>query len=121
MTSAAPAAPLSLPIIDRARLAHRSMGNESLETELLSLFASETERLLHQVESAVDLQTRDDRIRAIGAAARGVGAARLAFAAQAVVQATPGTADPDSVAGAELDVLHHAVAEVIGFIRRARP
>lgn len=102
-----------LPIIDFRRLAHRSMGSETLETELLALFAAEAERLLRQAESAFDAETRADRLRAVAAAARSVGALRLAGVAASL-------ADPAGAQEPDLERLRSALAEAMTYIRIAR-
>ena len=102
-----------LPVIDFHRLARRSMGSETLETELLALFAAESERLLRQAESAHDAETRADRLRAIAAAGRSVGALRLAGVAAALADAA-GDEEPD------LERLRGALAEALRHIRIAR-
>lgn len=107
-----PTAPL--PIIDFTRLAHRSMGSEGLETELLALFEAEAERLLGQAEAAANAEIRVERLHAVVAAARGVGAVRLADAALAAAQSAGSEAAPD------LEPLKSALAEVLGYIRIAR-
>ena len=72
----------AVPVIDTAQLDRRALGDESLRVEILALFATEVERLLRQVEDAPDAQIRGDRLRAMTALARNVGAVRLGHVAR---------------------------------------
>lgn len=74
----------SAPFFDSAQLDQRSMGDESLRRELLVLFTAEVERLVRQAEDAPNAGTRDDRLRAISASARVVGAMRLVETAELI-------------------------------------
>ena len=100
----------TLPILDLAQFQRQTMGSESLQVEILSLFVSEVERLLRQVETAEDPQTRRDRIHAMVGLARNVGAVRLSRLAHRIhAQAEDGPA--------EIEPLREAVEETVGYIR----
>src|SRR5688572_8919309 len=92
------------PLLDAAQLNRRALGDESLKVELLALFVAEVERLLHQVETAADGQVRGDRLRAMTALARNIGAVRLAQAAR-LAEAQVGASEAD------LAALRQSVAE----------
>jgi hypothetical protein len=101
----------AVPVLDRVQLSRRTMGDEAMQVEVLSLFATEAERLLLQVESAPDPAVRADRLRALAGVARDVGAARLAQAARlAETHISDGVPD--------LEPLRTAVAEILAFVRR---
>ena len=99
------------PLFDSTQLGRRAMGDESLRTELLSLFVTEVERLMRQAEDAPDAVIRDDRLRAISASARGVGAVRLAQTAK-LLEAQFTVKDID------LTPLREAIAETLAYLRQ---
>jgi HPt (histidine-containing phosphotransfer) domain-containing protein len=101
----------SAPLFDPTQLDRRAMGDESLRTELLALFATELERLMRQAEFAADAVTRDERLRAISALARSVGAVRLAQTAKLLeTQFT--------VPEIDLDPLRDVVVETLAYLRQ---
>jgi HPt (histidine-containing phosphotransfer) domain-containing protein len=99
-----------MPVLDSAKLHRRTMGDPSLQVEVLALFVSEVERLMQQVEEATEAHVRTERIRALLAVARNIGAARLAEEARAAEARTGSD-------GAELEGLRTAVAETLAFVR----
>lgn len=99
------------PLFDPVQLNRRAMGDESLRTELLALFATEIERLMRQAEFAPDAVTRDDRLRAITASAGSVGAVRLAQTAK-LLEAQFTVPDID------LEPLRQVVVETLDYLRR---
>ena len=70
------------PVFDPAQLHRRTMGDKALQIEVLSLFVTEAERLMRQVEDAPNAQMRGYRLNAMISLARNTGAARLAQAAR---------------------------------------
>jgi HPt (histidine-containing phosphotransfer) domain-containing protein len=100
-----------MPVFDNAKLHRRTMGDPSLQVEMLALFVSEAERLMQQVEDATEAHVRADRIRALLAVARNIGASRLAEEARAA-EARMGSD------GADLEGLKTAVAETLAFVRQ---
>jgi HPt (histidine-containing phosphotransfer) domain-containing protein len=100
------------PLFDPAQLNHRAMGDESLRVELLSLFTNEIERLLRQAEDAPDPAIRDDRLRAITASARSVGAVRLAQTAKLLESQF-------TVQELDLAPLRASVAETLAYLRQS--
>ena len=102
----------ALPVLDSAQLRRKTMGDPSLQVEVLALFVTELERLMRQVEEAADAQVRGDRLRAIIALARNIGAMRLAQASR-TLETQIATEAPD------MTPLRAAVAEAISYVQRA--
>ena len=86
------------------------MGSEAMQVELLALFIAEAERLLDQVAAADTQEIRADRLQALAALARSVGAQRLTRTALDTARSFSD--------GEDLDRLRSSVDEVVGFIRR---
>ncbi len=103
-----PATPV--PILDLSRLERQSMGDPRMEVELLALFMLEVERLIGQVTDATDPHQRGERLDAIAAVARNIGAARLAVAARRA-ETQPLSGEP------ELNEVTKAAAETLDFLR----
>jgi HPt (histidine-containing phosphotransfer) domain-containing protein len=101
----------TIPIFDAAQLNRHTRGNPRLQVEVLSLFLTEVERLMRQVESAPDPQLRAERLRALTSVARNTGAALIAQEARAM-ETEIAAEQPD------LTPLRDAVAETFAFIRR---
>lgn len=100
--------PDSRPILDVAHLQRRTMGDEGMRTELLSLFSVEAERLMRQIEEADTPRLRCDRIIAMREAARDIGARRLEAVAAELARAAPeAPADTFRLRQALLEVLDH--------------
>jgi HPt (histidine-containing phosphotransfer) domain-containing protein len=102
------------PLFDAAHLDRQTLGNETLRTEIVSLFLAEVERLLAQVERAPDRLVRASRLHAMMGLARNVGALRLAELCRAL-EARAERDDLDEPA--DLDRLRAAVAEVTNHLR----
>ena len=94
-----------LPILEFERLQRRTMGSQPLQVEILSLFSTEAERLVRQAGEAEDPQTRSDRLSALGALAHGIGAVRLADAAEKAGRDISGALQLDAVESALREVL----------------
>jgi hypothetical protein len=101
-----------VPVLDLAQLARRTMGDDALQVEVLSLFATEVERLLRQVEVAPDPQVRVDRLHAMISLARGIGAQRLAQEAR-LLRTRIAEEEPD------LEPLRATIEATLVFVRRA--
>jgi len=101
----------AIPLFDAAQLNRHTRGNSSLQVEVLSLFVAEVERLMRQVEDAPDPQLRGDRLRALIAVARNVGATLIAQEAR-TLETQIATDNPD------LSALRKAIDETLAFIRR---
>jgi hypothetical protein len=102
----------TIPVFDPAKLHRQTMGDRSLQIEVLALFVAEVERLMRQVEDAADGAVRGDRLRGLIALARNTGAMRLAQQARAV-ETQIGAEPPD------LEPLRLAVAEAVAFVQRS--
>lgn len=100
------------PIFDPAQLQRRTMGDPTLQVEVLSLFVIEAERLMRQIELSTDARMRGDRLRAMVATARNVGARRVAEAARAA-ETEIVSEQPD------LEPLRTAVDEALAYVRGA--
>ena len=100
------------PVFDASQLNRQTMGNPRLQVEVLSLFVAEAERLMRQVEDAPDPQVRGDRLRALIALARNIGAMRLAEEARGVETQIGGEAP-------NLEGLRAAIGETLTFVQRA--
>jgi hypothetical protein len=106
------AASKTVPLLDPVQLNRKTHGDASLQIEVLSLFVTEVERLMRQLEEASDPQIRGDRLRALGAVARNTGAALVAQEARAAEDVIAGQ-DPD------LSALRIAVSDTLAYIRRS--
>lgn len=111
---AAPVAPADQPI-DLAHLSRMTLGEHSLECEVLALFARQAELLLpriHQGEPAVVAASA----HTLKGSARGIGAWRVAQTAEAVELAGPADF------AAAVDALGAAIAETsVAIARLLRP
>ena len=81
--------------IDLAHLGRATFGNRALAREVLSLFDRQAEKLLTVIAAAADDRARREAAHAIRGAALGIGAARVAEAAEDLE-----TAEGNAVAGA---------------------
>ncbi len=101
----------TIPVFDAGQLNRVTKGDPALQVEILALFMAEVERLMRQVEDAVDPEVRGDRLRALITAARNTGAAMLAHEAR-MLETQIATEAPD------LAPLRKAVAETLAYVRR---
>jgi hypothetical protein len=96
------------PIFDPEKLRRHTMGDAAMQVEVLSLFVAEAERLMRQVEEAGDSQMRAERLRALVALARNIGAMRLVQQARLAEQHVgEGAPDLEDVRAALSDTLAH--------------
>jgi HPt (histidine-containing phosphotransfer) domain-containing protein len=95
----------TLPVLDQAQLARRTMGDPQTQAEMLALFVTEVERLMRQVEDASDPEVRGERLRALAIAARNLGAVRLAATARAAETEIGETLDVASLRAAVTETL----------------
>ena len=89
------------------------MGDDAMQVELLSLFATEAERLMRQVEDARDPQVRGDRLHAMMGLARNTGALRLAQIARQL---------ETEIASEDLDLtpLRAVLSETLAYVHQSR-
>lgn len=86
--SATPLAPLSVPI-DREHLTRMTLGERSLEREVLALFNRQAEILIARMRQSAPAVAAA-AAHTLKGSARGIGAWRVAHAAEAVELAAPG-------------------------------
>lgn len=100
------------PLIDPVQLNRHTLGNASLQVEVLALFVAETERLMRQVEDAPSPQIREDRLRALIGVAKNTGAAFVVQQARALEK---------TITAEEVDLapLRSAVADTLAYVRRS--
>jgi len=99
--------------IDRRHLFKMTLGDQSLEAEVLRLFERQSAMLLARMaEAGADAAKLRALAHTLNGSARGVGAWRVAHVAQAAEAAA---ADPALVAPA-IEALHGAVGEAIAAI-----
>jgi HPt (histidine-containing phosphotransfer) domain-containing protein len=105
----------SQPVIDLVHLGRMTLGEKSLEAEVLALFDRQTDMLLARMEQAAPAAAAAFA-HTIKGSARGIGAWRLAEAAEAVERAAAGSADLTGVIGglaAAVDEAHSAIADLL--------
>ena len=106
-----PATPAAEPAIDLAHLARMTLGERSLEREVLALFDRQTELLLPRIRAATR-PAAATLAHTMKGSALGIGAWRVARAAEAVEQAA------DRELPAAVEALGAAVAETCCEIAR---
>lgn len=100
--------------LDLVHLAHQTLGDRSLEIELLNLFDRQAEQLLRQLEAgagSADRRLRRDLAHTMKGSARAVGALRVASRAQDYEELVFSSATESAIADA-CSSLALAVAEV---------
>jgi HPt (histidine-containing phosphotransfer) domain-containing protein len=105
----------SQPVIDLVHLGRMTLGEKSLEAEVLALFDRQTDMLLTRMEQAPPAAAAAFA-HTIKGSARGIGAWRVAEAAEAVERAAAGSADLTGVIGglaAAVDEAHSAIADLL--------
>jgi HPt (histidine-containing phosphotransfer) domain-containing protein len=105
----------SQPVIDLVHLGRMTLGEKSLEAEVLALFDRQTDMLLARMEQAPPAAAAAFA-HTIKGSARGIGAWRVAEAAEAVERAAAGSADLTGVIGglaAAVDEAHNAIADLL--------
>ena len=101
--------------VDLVYLGRFTMGNQSLEREVLDLFILHIPRYLAELRGAVTAKAWHDAAHTLKGAARGVGAWRIARCAEAAERLRFDT-DLDRRSFA-LDSAAEAVEEAVGFLR----
>lgn len=105
----------SQPVIDLVHLGRMTLGEKSLEAEVLALFDRQTDMLLTRMEQAPPAAAAAFA-HTIKGSARGIGAWRVAEAAEAVERAAAGSADLTGVIGglaAAVHEAHSAIADLL--------
>lgn len=101
--------------VDLVHLARQTLGDKSLELEVLSLFERQSMLLLGRLDSARDARARREAAHTLKGSAQGIGAWRVARTAERVetCDLEVGAAD----AAEAVDALRSAVAEANATIR----
>lgn len=99
--------------IDLVHLAKVTFGNTDLEREVLGMFLKQSADLVARIASASE-SARSDLAHRLKGSARGIGAGRVAEAAEVV---ETGSGESGRVEAADLARLADAVAEAQAFIR----
>ncbi|ADZ69927.1 Hpt domain-containing protein [Polymorphum gilvum] len=97
--------------VDLVFLATNTLGNRSLEQEVLRLFLKQSGTLMARLEGCADNASCADLVHTLKGSARGIGAHRVAFVCEGVEAELRAGRVPPLVA------LEAAVAEANGFIR----
>jgi hypothetical protein len=100
------------PVFDAEKLRRQTLGDETMQVEVLSLFVTEAERLMRQVEAADSSQLRAERLRALIALGRNIGAMRLVQSAR-MAESHIGDDDPD------LSGLRAAISDTVAYVHRS--
>ena len=112
----ADASPMACPI-DLVHLARQTLGDRSLETELLQLFERQAAQIVERLNASktdADRRWRHDLAHTLKGSARAVGATRVASTAQAYEEALFAPAPECAVASALADMAK-AVSEARAF------
>jgi HPt (histidine-containing phosphotransfer) domain-containing protein len=105
----------SPPAIDLVHLRRMTLGEKSLEAEVLALFDRQAGMLLTRMEQAPPAAA-GAFAHTIKGSARGIGAWRVAEAAEAVERAAAGSTELAGVIGglaAAIDEARHAIADLL--------
>lgn len=104
--------------IDLVHLARQTLGDRSLEQEILALYHKQAQSLLHSIESTASLRERADYAHMLKGSSRAVGAWHVATAAEAVEIASPAIASDAAAAIEALRRCVTAACETIADLRR---
>ncbi|NRG17987.1 Hpt domain-containing protein [Rhizobiales bacterium] len=96
--------------VDLAHLARHTLGNRSLEREVLRLFVTQAEMVLARLDNAQHAMVIQEQAHTIKGSARGIGAWKVALAAEALQN------DAASDTESALIVLRKAIEEANAFI-----
>ena len=105
----------SSPVIDLVHLGRMTLGEKSLEAEVLALFDRQADMLLTRMQQ-VPPAAAAAFAHTIKGSARGIGAWRVAEAAEAVERAAAGSADLSGVISglaAAIDEARNAIADLL--------
>ena len=105
----------SSPVIDLVHLRRMTLGEKSLEAEVLALFDRQADMLLARMEQAAPAAAAAFA-HTIKGSARGIGAWRVAEAAEAVERAAAGSADVTGAIGglaAAIDEARNAIVDLL--------
>jgi HPt (histidine-containing phosphotransfer) domain-containing protein len=97
--------------VDLVHLARQTLGDKSLELEVLTLFERQSMLLLGRLDAAADDRARREAAHTLKGSAQGIGAWRVARSAEKV------EASAEAEASAAMEALRSAVAEANATIR----
>jgi HPt (histidine-containing phosphotransfer) domain-containing protein len=115
--SAAGAASFERPI-DLVHLARQTLGDRSLEQEILALYHKQAQSLLNSIEATASLRERADYAHTLKGSSRAVGAWHVANAAEALEVASPAVPVDAERAVAALRACVKAACDTIADLRR---
>ncbi len=95
--------------LDLVHLSRQTNGDRHLEREVLAIFSRQARQVLFQLEAMNDPMNRFEIAHALNGSAKGVGAWRVATAAQALENA----ARAGTTAGEQVAVLAECISEVV--------
>jgi len=98
--------------LDFAHLSRQTSGDHKLEREVLQLFRRQASQVLFQLEAMQDPMNRLEIAHALNGSAKGIGAWRVATAAQALEAA----ARAGRPAGEQVAILAECISEVVDAI-----
>lgn len=104
--------PLQPVSLDIKHLSKQTLGNQELEREVLSIFRRQARQMLFQLEALTDPQGRLEIAHALNGSAKGIGAWRVAEAAERLEN----TARNGRPSGAAVAELAESVSEVMAQI-----
>lgn len=104
--------------IDLVHLARQTLGDRSLEQEILALYHKQAQTLLHSIETTANLRERCDYAHMLKGSSRAVGAWHVATAAEAVEIASPAVPSDAAHAIAALRRCVVAACDTIAELRR---
>lgn len=87
LTDAGPSSVDKSPPVDLVHLSRHTLGNRSLEREVLSLFATQSVIYVDRLRAAADSKDRSEAVHTLKGSAQGIGAFQVAEAAKAVESA----------------------------------
>ena len=95
--------------LDLVHLSRQTLGDRHLEREVLAIFRRQARQVLFQLEAMSDPATRLEIAHALGGSAKGVGAWRVATAAQALEN----VAREGRPAGEQVAILAECISEAV--------
>ena len=85
--------------IDLVHLARQTLGDRSLEQEILALYLKQSQTLLNSIEASLDARQRADFAHTLKGSSRAVGAWQVASAAEAI-EVSPRVSDAEKAIAA---------------------
>lgn len=104
--------------IDLVHLARQTLGDRSLEQEILSLYHKQAQSLLSSIEASACLRERSDFAHMLKGSSRAVGAWQVAMAAEAVEIAPPSIPSDTARAIDALRICVRAACDTIAELQR---